>query len=110
MEVVVPQAGRYLDGKKRINSDRIRNFEENSRDYSVSVISNILELSDVISFKTFEKIDKIRRVRNRIVHQDEKKPCEAKDCQIAFDIIKEFIKQEVKIDLELNLGRTISGL
>ncbi len=52
------------DGKKRINKDRRALLY--GRDYTISIISNILELSDFIPFDIFTKKDKVRRYRNKV--------------------------------------------
>lgn len=56
----------YADGKKRINRDR-RDFLT-GRDFTISLISNLLELWGALPHKQFQDIDTVRGYRNKIVH------------------------------------------
>lgn len=97
------------DGSKRISSERREYLL--GRDYPLSVISNMLELFDQTSFETFRKIDKVRKIRNKIVHPDnDESSCGHEICQTAFDIIKEFVRHETGVDLKFNLSYSIRSL
>lgn len=96
----------YENENKRISSKRMESFT--GRDYPISVTLNLLELFDVIDYPTFCKIDKVRKVRNDIVHN--KASCEPESCQISFDIIKQFTMKDTGINLELSLDYSIKGL
>ncbi len=98
----------FRDGSKRINSDRFENFQ--GRDYPISVVLNVLELSDIIDFEQFKTIDALRKTRNALVHRDQQAICNANDCQQAFKIIKMFIAKETGVDLEMNLSYSLRGL
>lgn len=52
---------------KRINNRR-RQRLTNGRDFGASVISEILELSDILPFPLYEKLERSRRARNSWVH------------------------------------------
>ncbi|BAY07519.1 hypothetical protein [Calothrix sp. NIES-2098] len=98
---------------KRINSERKAFLI--GRDYTISTILNILEISGLIEFNTFKKIDKIRQMRNKIVHADPKSPNNydeklRKNCQDAFEIITHFIEKEVGIVLAINLDSPVNDL
>lgn len=54
------------DGRKRINRDR-RDFLT-GRDFSISLVSNLLELWGVLTNPQFQDIDAVRGFRNKIVH------------------------------------------
>lgn len=81
----------YPDGKKRINKNR-RDLL-NGRDYTISTITNILELTNFIPFDIFIKLDQVRRYRNNVVHQDQASKCTAKHCdeaiKLAVDLLSE---------------------
>jgi hypothetical protein len=53
------------DQRKRINRDRKKFLTE--REFTISVISNMLELFGVLKNDLFRDIDEIRRYRNEIV-------------------------------------------
>lgn len=72
----------YPDQRKRISQERKKDFQ--GRDYPVSVVSNILELSGSVSFDLFSRIDKIRDYRNKVVHRNPKFTC---SCDHATDAI-----------------------
>ncbi len=85
------------------------------RDYTISVILNILELFGLIQFDTFRKINEIRKMRNKIVHSDIKAPDNydkslRENCKAAFNIVNQFIENEVGITLVLNLDSPINNL
>lgn len=98
----------FPDGSKRINSERMKKFE--GRDYSISVVLNILELFDVINFEQFKTIDELRDKRNKLIHRQEGTVCTHNDCQKAFEIIKSFVEYEIGIDLRLNTSYGLTGL
>jgi hypothetical protein len=54
------------DGRNRINRDR-KDFLT-GRDFTISLISNLLELWDVLPNAQFQDIDTVRGFRNKIVH------------------------------------------
>jgi len=53
-------------GRRRVNSKRRKDLLD--RSYTSSVVSNVLELSGVIPYEEFHTLDKLRRLRNDIVH------------------------------------------
>jgi len=72
----------YADKSKRINSDR-RARLLNSRDYPVSVVSNVLELVGSIDFSLFKRVDEVRAQRNAVVHDDQFRECQPEHCGVA---------------------------
>ena len=88
----------YENGKKRIDKDRQKKFID-GRDYTMSVISNIMELSDIISFDTFNKTDLVRGYRNKVVHQDHANKCTAKHCDDAIGLALDLLSDELPIKL-----------
>ena len=93
----------FEDGSKRINSCRFSNLTE-GRGYPISVVSNILELSNVIPFRSYKDINRVRRIRNGIVHQDERRKCTYTDCRLALRIATSFMSDEVGFSLNLSLA------
>lgn len=98
----------FQDGSARFNSDRTKFLE--GRDYPVSVVSNQLEMSDVISFKTFRRIDKARNFRNRIVHQDPKYICKSKHAVDAIVLAMVLSTEGKSIGIVPNFSFSVSGL
>lgn len=97
------------DNKKRINRKRFDTLL--GRDYTISVISNILELSDILTFDIFEQINQIRTVRNKIVHQnDHSNTCSAEECCTALRIATNLIEEKIGFKINLNLSYSVSGL
>lgn len=68
----------------------------------------MLELSDKISVTDYKKVEKLRKIRNDIVHENIE--CSNDDCINAFEFIKSLIKNIMGIDIILNIGYSISGL
>ena len=101
---------KFLDSKNKTNEDESKRINKtrkeylmNGSQYPISVISNMLELFDVLEFKNFTIIDQVRKNRNRIVHQDELYDCKLEDCKKAIDITREILEKEMRIDLSLKL-------
>ncbi len=76
---------------------------ENSSDFNMNVVSNILNFNGLFSKNIFNIIGHVRKCRNNIVHSDEKYECKIEDCGKAFEIIKFLIKKYMDIDLDLNI-------
>jgi len=94
--------------KKRINSKRKSLLT--SRDFTASVVSNILELSDVISLAQFNSVDKIRRMRNDIAHGINKMQISGDDSAEALAFTAEFLLEGVISSPKLNLSLSSQGL
>jgi hypothetical protein len=88
------------DNRKRISSRRKSTLT--GRDYTISVITNILELAEEISFETFESVDTIRGYRNRIVHQDPSFTCTDEHCRQALSLALDLILEDIPIKFDLN--------
>jgi len=97
----------YNDGSKRINSKRRECF--NGRDYPISVIINVLELSDSITFSLFKDIDTVRGYRNNIVHQEEEYVCEPKHCELAIQTALKLALEGYQFTITPNLNFSIQG-
>jgi len=92
----------YPDGTKRINKDRFETLT--GRDYPISVVSNILELSNIIPFNLFKNVDKLRHYRNNIVHCDDRYKIQADDCRLAFEVVIDLLEEKLGFRLSLNLN------
>ena len=95
-------------GRQRINADRLDFLT--GRDFPVSSISNILELSGNIPLDLFKDVDAVRRFRNKIVHGDSRYSANAANAQLAIKTARELSRREHGIDFELNLSYSVSGL
>jgi hypothetical protein len=96
----------FPNEQKRINTDR-KNYLE-GRDYTISIISNTLELNDIISYELFKKIDRVRVIRNNIVHKNI--DCSQKDSALALEIIEQFINKEMSINISFNTSLIEYGI
>jgi len=85
----------YPDGMKRINKERRDVL--NGRDYTISIITNILELANVMPIEVFAILEKVRRYRNRVVHQDHADKCTAKHCDLAIKLAVDLLSEALPI-------------
>ena len=98
----------YPNGKKRINSDRKKYFL--GRDFPISLVTNMLEMTDILDLELFEEIDKIRGYRNKIVHESTNFSTEPSHCQGAIKKALELALEKYNIILEPNLGYSVTGI
>ncbi len=96
----------YPDGSKRISSSRRQTLT--GRDYPVSVVSNVLELSGKVPYKAFERINTVRRYRNKVVHQDPDFTCGPTHCQEAVELALKLALQDSGIRVRPNLNFSVS--
>lgn len=92
---------------RRINKDR-RKFL-NGRDFTASIVSNLLELWEIIPFDIFNHIEDIRKYRNSIVHGLPFDPS-ADECRKALITANFFIERLWNVKIKLNTSLTIPGL
>jgi hypothetical protein len=95
-------------GVKRINSKRLKHLMD--RDYTISVIINILELWEELSFEQYLKLEKVRVARNKIAHGDRRYKASADDASNAIESAIKLIQQTHNLRLTPNLNRQVSGL
>ncbi len=98
----------FAGGEKRINKDR-KNLLI-GRDFSASIVSNILELTDVIDFKFFKNIDAVRKLRNDIAHSLESEKPTADQARLAMETAQTMIEKTWGISIAVNYSYSISGL
>lgn len=111
--------------KKIIDGDRRDTLI--GKDYSSSIMSNILELNGYIPHEIFVKINNVRSKRNLIVHNLDRvkklsdvlkeNPNNKKnqsihllDCLDSFDILKHFVKNYYQIEISFPIGFTYKEL
>lgn len=97
----------YEDGKKRINRER-RDLLT-GRDFTISLISNLLELWEVLPNAQFKDIDAVRGFRNRIVHNHNFAPGQD-EAQLALNTAQAMIDRIWQLRFSPNLGYSVSGL
>lgn len=94
-------------GTRRINAER-RKFLT-GRDFTLSMISQLLELWDVLPNDLFKSVDAVRQTRNAIVHRSATS-ISAEQTQLALNTAKEMIGRESQITIPVNLGLSVMGL
>ena len=97
----------FPDGSRRVSGDRRNTLT--GRDYPISVVSNLLELSGTLPFKTFRTVDAVRGYRNRVVHQDPGFMCGPAHCQQAIGLALELALKDSDVQVTPNLGFSVSG-
>jgi len=93
-------------GQQRINSERMEYLT--GRDYSASIMTNLLELYGVMPFSVFKDVDSVRRFRNKIVHSDERYSSNATDAQLSITTALELFRSFYQMDFAPNLSFTIT--
>ena len=96
-----------MDGRKRMNRERMDFLV--GRDFTTSIVSNMLELTGVFAHEVFEEIDEVRGYRNKIVHARKFTPG-PREAQLAMKTAQAMIERLWSIRFTLNLGYSISGL
>lgn len=97
----------FPDGSRRVSGDRRNTLT--GRDYPISVVSNLLELSGTLPFETFRTVDAVRGYRNKVVHQDPGFSCGPVHCQQAIGLALELALKDSDIRVTPNLGFSVSG-
>jgi len=98
---------KFSDGSKRVSSDRRQTLT--GRDYPISVVSNLLELSSEIPYETFKHIDTVRGYRNKVVHQAPDFSCGPAHCQEAVNLALSLTLKDTGIQVTPNLSFSITG-
>lgn len=94
--------------QKRINRERKDYLT--GRDFPVSLVSNILELWDIIPFSLFKDVDAVRGFRNKIVHGVQNYSPNATEAQMAINTALELSRRSYEIDFTPNLSYSVPGL
>ena len=98
----------YDDGTKRIPKDRRKAFIK-GQDYTISVVTNILELSDNLPIGTFREIDSVRDHRNAVVHQRPGYTCTSEHSKQAITVALRLATEGSSLDLQPNLSFPLFG-
>ena len=95
------------DGSKRINRERREYLT--GRDFPISLVSNLLELWDVLPFPLFDDINSVRGLRNKIVHGHNFSPT-ANEAQLAMETAQSMIDRLWGLRFVPNMGYSVTGL
>jgi len=60
----------------------------------------------VISFNTFENIDRVRSVRNKIVHR--RHECSLEEATTALNLVRDIIQEKSGVDIHPDLSQFVS--
>jgi hypothetical protein len=82
----------YKEGEKRIDKDRRKLLE--GKDFTMNIITNMLELWELLPYSLFKDIDKVRHYRNNIAHGDKKFNPTVKNARLAMRVAHAMIEQE----------------
>jgi hypothetical protein len=97
----------FAGGEKRINKERMEALE--GRDYPASVVTSLLELEGRLDFDSYRKIDRVRRNRNKVVHQDAEFECRAEHCKEALLLAAELAMHERDFTCPINLSYAVGS-
>lgn len=95
------------DGRKRINRER-RDFLT-GRDFTISMVSNLLELWGELPNLQFQDIDLVRGFRNKIVHGHNFAP-DAAATQLAMKTAQGMIERLWGLSFRTNMSYSVSGI
>lgn len=95
------------EGRRRINRDR-RDYLT-GRDFPISLVSNLLELWEMLPHPLFQDIDAVRGFRNLIVHGKDFKPG-ANEAQLAMKTAYAMIDRLWGLRFVPNMSYSASGL
>lgn len=106
---------KYLDGqnselpsgKHRLSG--VRKKFLTGRDFTTSIVLNIMELSGVLDHGTFEEIDAVRGFRNKIVHGHKFSPKDD-EAQRAIQVARAMIEKQSSLRFQPNLNYSFNGL
>ncbi|EHV2843322.1 hypothetical protein CRN32_05700 [Vibrio vulnificus] len=97
---------RNFGDNKRINSKRLKQLTD--RDYTISIIINMLELWGVLPFELYKDIEKVRVARNKIAHGDSKYIANSADACLAINSALDLVNIFYKIQVKPSLGFQVS--
>lgn len=97
----------FPDGSKRINRERSDTLTGSN--FSISIVSNFLELWGVLPNDIFQDIDSVRGYRNKIVHGHNFRPS-ADEAQLALKTAHWMIESKLGFKFTSDMGYSIAGL
>jgi hypothetical protein len=92
---------------RRINSDR-RKLLQDSSDYTISVITQILELAGQLDHDLFRSLNKTRVSRNKWLHDLDQPDHEA--AVLSLSVASQLLSEASGVPIRLGFGRSISGV
>jgi hypothetical protein len=95
------------DGGKRINRERKDYLT--GRDFPISIVSNLLELADVLPYSLFADIDSVRGFRNKIAHGRDFSPG-PNEAQLAMKTAQSMIERLWGMRFTPSMSYSLSGL
>lgn len=95
------------EGQKRIN--RARKDFLTGRDFTISMVSNLLELWGALPHSQFQDIDAVRGFRNKIVHSHSFAPGPT-EAQLAIKTAQAMIERLWGLRFTPNLGYSVTGI
>lgn len=95
----------YTDGSKRINPKR-KEFLMRS---DISIVANMLEMTDNLNFPLFKKIDEVRGFRNKIIHQKSDYVCKFEHCALALETALALLIEKMPFSITVPLSIQLSG-
>lgn len=101
------QNSKLPSGKRRISEVRKRFLI--GRDFTTSIVLNMMELSGVLNHEMFEEIDAVRGFRNKIVHGHKFSPG-ADEAQSALQAARAMIETQLGFRFQPNLNCAFNGL
>ncbi len=96
------------DSSSRINADR-RKFLE-GRDFTAGVMSNILEIAEVIDISVLKRIDKLRQLRNDVAHSLNRRNIDMLEALESLQLAIELILKDTTLEMSLNLSLSMRSL
>ncbi len=96
----------HADGEKRISRKRRELLL--GRDYSMSVVTNFLELAELLPFEHFKRVNDVRRIRNLVVHRTGS--CDIAQSEMAIRFGLELVLGKTSLSVTPNLSLTVPHL
>lgn len=96
-----------IDGRRRINRERIDFLT--GRDFTINLVSNLLELWGTLPYDQFQDIDAVRGFRNKIVHGHNFAPGPS-EAQLAMKTAQTMIDRLWRLRFTPSMGYSVTGL
>jgi len=102
-----------LDSKNKTDSDNIKRIDPDRKRFlmgsNISIVTNLLELTDHIDSALFKKIDTVRGYRNKIIHQKRDYICRFDHCTLALEIALDLLLEKAPFPITVPLSLQLSG-
>ncbi|GBF44453.1 hypothetical protein LPTSP2_37560 [Leptospira ellinghausenii] len=90
-----------LNSKPNINKKR-KEFLT-GKDFTTSIVSNLLELNGQLTFDELKIIDKIRKLRNEIAHKSTGVSIDSDLIRYGYTLLAKLLHQEFQVRININL-------